>query len=173
MRSLPWLSIVPAITESPLRLATGVGSPVIIASSIYAASAVIKLSASVTTPSTGIFSPALTSITSPRPIVDKGTSSILSPSISRAVFGCNPIKWRMLLAVLSLAFSSKHLPVSTKVMIITEASKYVCHSMPLAPQTSSPQKVLKILSTKAINVLSATSESIFAVQCFSCFHAEI
>ena len=31
--------------------------------------------------------------------------------------------WRMLLAVLSFAYSSRHLPVSTKVIIITEASK--------------------------------------------------
>ncbi len=45
--------------------------------------------------------------------------------------------------------------------------------MPLAPQTSSPQNVLKELSKKAIIVLSATSESMFAVACFSCFHAEI
>ena len=40
-----------------------------------------------------------------------------------AVFGCIPISCLMLLAVLSFAFSSRHLPVSTKVIIITEASK--------------------------------------------------
>ena len=123
MRSLPWLGIVPDNTSSPTRFATGVGSPVIIASSTYAASAVIKLSAWVTTPSTGIFSPARTSMTSPRWIVEIGTSSNCPSATSRAVFGCKPINCLMLAAVPSFAFSSRHLPVRTKVMIITEASK--------------------------------------------------
>ena len=35
--------------------------------------------------------------------------------------------------------------------------------MPLAPQIISPKKVLKVLKMKAIRVLSATSESMFAV----------
>ena len=84
---------------------------------------VIKLSAWVTTPSTGIFSPARTSMTSPRWIVEIGTSSNFSLVTSRAVFGCKPINCLILDAVPSFAFSSRHLPVKTKVMIITEASK--------------------------------------------------
>ena len=35
--------------------------------------------------------------------------------------------------------------------------------MPLAPQTISPKKVLKVLKRKAMRVLSATSESMLAV----------
>ena len=35
--------------------------------------------------------------------------------------------------------------------------------MPLAPHTISPKKVLKVLKRKAMRVLSATSESMFAV----------
>ena len=80
-----------------------------------------------------------------------------------AVFGCNPISSRILPAVPRLAFSSIRRPVRTKVMIITLASKYVCHSMPRAPHTCSPKKVLKVLKRKVIPVESATSVSIFAM----------
>ena len=83
----------------------------------------MKLSAIVTTPSTGIFSPALTSTMSPLSIVATGTSSNFESTTTLAVFGCNPINWRMLLAVPSLAFSSSMRPVSTKVIIMADASK--------------------------------------------------
>ena len=160
--NLPCETIVPASTFAPFCLRAGVGSPVIMLSSTYAPSVVIKLSACVTSPSTGTFSPARTSRMSPRLMVAMGTSCSSSPSTSRAVFGARPISCRMLPAVSSLARSSSSRPVSTKVIIITETSKYVCHWMPRAPQTASPQKVLKVLKRKAMPVDRATSESILA-----------
>ena len=83
----------------------------------------MKLSADMTSPSTGIFSPARTSSTSPTSTVERGTSSSLPSLRMRAVLGCIPMSWRMDEAVPSLAFSSSSRPVRTKVMIITEASK--------------------------------------------------
>ena len=121
--NLPCDTTVPASTFAPFCFKAGVGSPVIMLSSIYAPSAVIKLSAIVTTPSTGTFSPARTSNTSPTAMVAMGTSRISSPSIRRAVLGASPISCLMLPAVSFLARSSSSLPVRTNVIIITEASK--------------------------------------------------
>ena len=87
-----------------------------------------------TIPSTGIFSPGLTSTMSPRCSVAIGTSFTSSPSTTRAVFGCKPISERMAEAVLFLARFSSRRPVSTKVMIMTEASNHVSHTMPRASQ---------------------------------------
>ena len=77
------------------------------------------------------------------------------PSVTRwAVFGCSPISARMAEAVLFLARSSNIRPVSTKVIIITEASNHL------------PER-------KATPVESATSVSMLAEPESNCFHAEI
>ena len=44
--------------------------------------------------------------------------------------------------------------------------------MPRAPQTASPKNVLNVLKRNAMSVLSATSESMFAVRCVICFAAD-
>ena len=114
-RIVPLFTTVPANTLSPAAFLTGTGSPVIMLSSIYA-------SPSFTHPSTGILSPGRTSITSPFSRVDMGTSVVSPPETSRAVFGCKPISERMAAAVPCFARSSSTRPVSTNVIIITEAS---------------------------------------------------
>ena len=85
-----------------------------------------------------------------------------SPSTTRAVLGCRPISERMAEAVLFLARDSKSRPVSTKVMIITEASYHVSHSMPREPQNSSPRNVLKTEKRNDMPVDMATSVSMLA-----------
>ena len=116
--NVPFLFIVPASTLSLIPFDTAIGSPVIILSSINT-SGVFN---SVITPSTGTFSPIRTSIISPRCSVDKGTSIILPSSTTCATLGVKPNRERMAVEVLFLARSSNTLPVSAKVIIITEAS---------------------------------------------------
>ena len=120
-RKVPDFTKVPAKTLSPVCLLTGSGSPEIMLSSTPA-------SLAVTHPSTGIFSPALTSTMSPLPRVATGTShsSICFVSAEycsmRAVLGARPISVRIAEAVLFFARSSSRRPVSTKEIIITDAS---------------------------------------------------
>ena len=75
---------VPPMTLLPGSFSTGIGSPEIIDSST-------ELRPSVTTPSTGTFSPGRTRSTSPGWTCSSGTSSSL-PSVltRRAVFGARP-----------------------------------------------------------------------------------
>ena len=114
-RITPSLTIVPARSLSPLFLPTGSGSPVIIDSSTYP-------SPSHTVPSTGTFSPILTSTTSRTATVESGTSTT-SPSFTTcACRGTSPISERIAEAVDFFARSSSNRPVSTKVIIITDAS---------------------------------------------------
>ena len=115
-RNVPCLLTVPANTWSPCCFNTGIGSPEIMLSSTCA-------SPSMMLPSTGIFSPALTSMVSPFCKAEMGVSVIMPSTTRCAVLGVSPISERMAEAVPFLAFSSSILPVSTKVMIITEASK--------------------------------------------------
>ena len=72
--SSPSTHIVPAYTRSPSRFSTRAASPVIVASFILA-----EVRVGVTRPSTGIFSPARTTISSPTCSVTIGTSSVVSP----------------------------------------------------------------------------------------------
>ena len=166
-RKVPCLTMVPASTLSPCRFSTATGSPEIIDSSM-------KAEASPSTrPSTGMRSPGRTSMVSPGCRTEIG-ASVTEPFSTRwAVFGCSPIRARMAEAVPFLARSSMSRPVSTKVMIITEASNHVCHSMPRAPHTASPQNVLKVLKRKEMPVESATRVSILADRWMSCFHAVV
>ena len=118
MCSVPCLTMVPASTLSPWCFSTAAASPVIMLSSMVTAVA------SHTLPSTGIFSPGRTSSTSRGWTAAMGMSTAAPSSVMQwAVFGCRPISERMLPAVPCLARSSRRRPVSTKVMIITEASK--------------------------------------------------
>ena len=91
-----------------------------------------------------------------------GTSFTSSPSTTRAVLGCRPISERMAEAVLFFARDSIRRPVSTNVMIMTEASNHVSHLMPRAPQNSSPQNVLKTEKRNEMPVDMATSVSMLA-----------
>ena len=120
--NVPLLTIVPASTLSPFLFSTATASPVIIDSSTVpiTSSALMLLTI---VPSTGIFSPGRTSSVSRGCTAEMGISFVSPASTRCAVLGVSPISERMLLAVPCLARSSSSLPVSTKVIIITEASK--------------------------------------------------
>ncbi len=112
----PSLLIVPPITPAPDNFSTGSDSPVNMDSST-------EECPSITTPSTGIFSPGLTRTRSPM-----RTSSI-STSISRlsrmmcAVFGRSPISFLMASLVRPFARASRNLPNLISVMITAAVSK--------------------------------------------------
>jgi len=111
------LSVAP-ITLSPTRLATGIGSPVSMDSST-------ELPPSVTTPSTGTFSPGRTRSKSPTCTWVRGTSSsVPSSRMRRAVLGARPSSDLMAAEVCDLALSSSIWPSSVSEMITTAASKY-------------------------------------------------
>ena len=161
MRNVPSRTMVPASTLSPRFFSTATDSPVIILSSTA------ETLSPTTCPSTGIFSPACTSMVSPFCKAEIGASTGVPSTMRRAVLGVSPIKARIADAVPCLARSSSKRPVSTKVMIITEASNHVCHSIPLVPQYDSPKKVLNVLKRNEMPVDSATSVSILADKCIS------
>ncbi len=78
-RNDPVLLIVAPTTNDPSVFSTGIGSPVTIDSSTTDAP-------DRTSPSTGTFSPGLTTTTSPTTTSEIGTSSSCSPLRTRAVF---------------------------------------------------------------------------------------
>ena len=123
MERLPSLTMVPARRRSPFCFSTGAASPVIMLSSIFATGEPSHTVPSHAVPSTGIFSPGRTSRMSPFCTAEMGMSTGEPSTTAWAVFGCRLISERMAEAVLCLARSSKSRPVSTKVMIMTEASK--------------------------------------------------
>jgi hypothetical protein len=107
--------IVAPITSSPGSFETGIGSPVTIDSSTADRP-------SITSPSTGIFSPGRTAMTSPT-----ATSSIAisrsSPSrTTRAVLACRPISVRIASPVPAFARASSSLPSRINVRITPTAS---------------------------------------------------
>ena len=116
--SAPLVLSVAPISLSPGRLVTGSGSPVSIDSST-------ALAPSVTTPSTGIFSPGRTRSRSPTCTCASGTScSLPSGSIRRAVFGASPSKDLIAAEVCERALSSRIWPSRVSEMMTAAASKY-------------------------------------------------
>ena len=83
---LPVLLSVPPMTSSPTCFSTGIDSPVIIDSST-------ALAPSVTSPSTGIFSPGRTTTVSPTRTSSTGRSISLPSRTTRAVLACRPISF--------------------------------------------------------------------------------
>ena len=116
--SAPVVFRVAPISVSPMRLLTGIGSPVSIDSST-------ALLPSSTTPSTGTFSPGRTRSMSPTCTFASGMSASL-PSIStrRAVWGARPSSDLIAAEVCERAFSSSSWPSSVSEMITAAASKY-------------------------------------------------
>jgi len=107
--------IVPPVTSSPGRLGTGIGSPVTIDSSIHD-------SPSFTRPSTGTFSPGLTTTTSPGTTSSTGTA--VSPPAVRttAVRDSRPTRRRRADEVLPLAAASSQRPRRMNAMSIPAVS---------------------------------------------------
>ncbi|MCY1208243.1 hypothetical protein D9M72_198620 [compost metagenome] len=102
MTRLPDVFIVAPMTRSPTRLVVGMGSPVIIDSST-------ALEPSVTTPSTGTFSPGRTRSRSPTWTWVSGTSSSApSGPIRLAVLGASPSSDLMAAEVWERALSSSN-----------------------------------------------------------------
>lgn len=94
------------------------------------------LAPSITTPSTGIFSPGRTRMRSPIWISAKGTSSSMpSTRTRRAVFGASPRRARIALPVLLRARSSSTWPMSTSAVMTAAASKYT-GGMPCVPRSA-------------------------------------
>ena len=116
--NLPCLHIVPHITLLLIVFSIGIGSPVIMLSSIKTLS--VKLFT--ITPSTGTLRPASTSIKSPFTSVVIGTSERLSSYRTHAVLGAISIKPLMADEALFFARSSRTRPTREKERIITEAS---------------------------------------------------
>ena len=117
MTSAPLVLSVAPINLSPTRLVTGKGSPV----SIDSSSALLP---SVTTPSTGTFSPGRTRSMSPTWTLLKGMSSSLpSAAIRRAVLGDRPSKDLMAAEVCDRAFSSSNCPNNVNEIMTAAASK--------------------------------------------------
>ena len=111
-----WLS-VPAVTFDPGTLATGIGSPVTIDSST------VPLP-SVSSPSTGTFSPGRTRSSSPTCTVSSATRSSLPSALTRnASFGARSSSARIAPDVFSLALSSSTWPRSTSTVMTAAASK--------------------------------------------------
>ncbi len=116
--SAPLVLIVAPTTLSPARLRTGIGSPVSIDSSI-------ELSPSMTTPSTGTFSPGRMRSRSPTCTWLSGMSpSVPSSFRRRAVFGARPSNDFSAAEVWPRAFSSSIWPSSVSDTITAAASKY-------------------------------------------------
>ncbi len=114
---VPATLIVPPITLSPADLRTGIDSPVTIDSSTV-------LRPSMTSPSTGTFSPGLTRSRSPTTTAASGTSSSLPSGLTRRqVFGVRSSSARMAPLVCSRALSSSTCPSRTRTVITAAASK--------------------------------------------------
>lgn len=110
------LSVAP-ISLSPTRLVTGKGSPVSMASST-------ALLPSVTTPSTGTFSPGRTRNKSPSwTCVSSTSSSVPSGWMRRAVLGARPSRDLMAADVCDRALSSSIWPSKVREIMTAAASK--------------------------------------------------
>ncbi len=116
MTNEPVVARVAPMTSSPTVLATGIGSPVSIASSTADAP-------STTTPSTGTFSPGRTRSRSPTTMSAMATSVSTSPRTSVAVLAWSPTRRRMAPVVWPLARCSSHRPTRIRPMMMAEESK--------------------------------------------------
>ena len=113
----PVVLIVPPITLAPRSLVTGIDSPVTIDSSS-------DERPSITSPSTGTFSPGRTRSRSPTATASSETSSSVPSSLRRrAVFGARSSRARIAPEVCSRARSSSTWPRSTSTVITAAASK--------------------------------------------------
>jgi len=115
--------MVAPMTWSPAVFSTGMLSPV----SMLSSTADLP---SVTTPSTGIFSPGRTRTWSPTTTCSRGISTTAPSRSTLAVFGARPTRAVIAAAVCFFAFASIHLPASTSARITSEVSKYTCSGSP-------------------------------------------
>ncbi|MOA22470.1 hypothetical protein D3C78_1430270 [compost metagenome] len=113
---LPEVFRVPPVACMPGCFSTGTGSPVSMDSSTYELP-------SMTSPSSGIFSPGRTSTMSPVLTFSISTSTAWPSRITRAVRGCKPIRRLMAAPVLPLARASNVRPSKIKVTMTAAASK--------------------------------------------------
>jgi len=112
---LPVVFSVPPMTSSPGFLATGIGSPVSIAS--FTADA-----PSVTTPSTGTFSPGLTITRSPTTTASTGISVSCRSRMTCADLARNDASRRIASDVRPFARASSTRPSNTSAMMAATAS---------------------------------------------------
>ncbi len=115
-RKEPVLLMVAPITSSPGPLLTGRDSPVIILSST-------EDWPSITTPSTGTFSPGRTMTMSATSTSSIGMSTSSPSRTTRAVLACRPINLRMASLVCPLARASSTCPNRIRAMMMAEVSK--------------------------------------------------
>ena len=114
---LPVVLTVAPVTLSPGDFSAGTGSPVIIDSSML-------LCPSITTPSTGTFSPGRTRSRLPGTTASSGmSSSAPSSSTSRACFGARSSNSRIALLVWERARNSSTCPSNTRATMTDAASK--------------------------------------------------
>ena len=111
----PVLLILAPITLLPTVFSTGILSPVSIASSTAVAP-------SITSPSTGNFSPGLTITISPTITSSIGITNSFPSLTIVAVFGANPISFLIAWDVFPLEIASRYLPKVIKASIVTAAS---------------------------------------------------
>ena len=155
MTNVPFVLSVEPMTTAPMPFSTGIGSPVSIDSSTADAP-------SVTTPSTGTFSPGRTRSRSPGCTASSGTSVSSSPTTTRADVAWSPISRRMAPVAWPLARASSHRPSSTSPMISVDESKYVCGSRP-ASMAIDGQTVRTTEYAQAADVPATTSVSMLVV----------
>ena len=115
-RMEPVLLMVPAATVSPTAFSTGMGSPVNMDSSM-------AVWPSMTSPSTGIFSPGRTRTTSSMSTCSMAISSSFSSRMTLAVLACRPISRLIASDVRPRALSSRARPRSISPIMIAVASK--------------------------------------------------
>ena len=119
-----WFSVAPQ-TSASFSLATGRLSPVSMDSSTL-------LAPSMTTPSTGIFSPGRTTTRSPTATWARGTSTSWPSRRRRAVGGARAKRRRMASEARPRERASSQRPRRMKVMIMTVVSKYTAGVCPAA-----------------------------------------
>ena len=122
----PVLFILAPITRLPTDFSTGMLSPVSIDSSI-------DVFPSTTSPSTGSFSPGLTTIISPQITSSIGIIFSILFLITVAVFGARPINAFIAWDVFPFETASKYLPNVIKVRITAADSKYKCIAYSVSP----------------------------------------
>ena len=88
------------------------------------------LAPSVTTPSTGSFSPGRTRTRSPGTTSSTGMSRSVPSRRTRAVLGDSPASAVMAAAVRFFARASIHRPISTSATMASDVSKYTCSGRP-------------------------------------------
>ena len=152
----PLLLSAAEVIWSPIVTSTGRLSPVI-------ADLSIKVLPSVITPSTGIYSPCLTTRISPAATCETGTS-ISFPSTSFVTLsGARRRSFSISLPVRRFDFSSSHLPTVTRVKMVAADSKYRFIAYPCATSSPACTKMRIIITNEYKNETpapSATSVSI-------------